>query len=98
MRRCSRDALQLVAHTKRHASVLPRVSEREAKVLYSLWRAMLDIIASKRNLAVLDNLRRCSHVHMRINKALHTGAPQPGDANAKDEDNSGAQQLAVPAL
>ena len=98
MRRCSRDALQLVAHTKRHASVLPRVSEREAKVLYSLWRAMLDIIASKRNLAVLDNLRRCTHMQMKIKKSLHTGAPQPADANAKDEDTSGAQQPAVAAL
>ena len=67
-------------------------------MLYSLWRAMLHMVASKRNIAVLDNLRRCSHVQMRINKALHTGAPQPADANAKDEDNSGAQQPAVAAL
>ena len=98
MRRYSRDALQLVVHTKQHASVLPRGSERDTTMLYSLWRAMLHMIASKRNLAVLDILRRCSHVQMRINKALHTGAPQPGDANAKDEDNSSAQQLAVAAL
>ena len=59
---------------------------------------MLHMVASKRNLAVLDNLRRCTHMQMKIKKSLHTGAPQPADANAKDEDTSGAQQPAVAAL
>ena len=59
---------------------------------------MVHVCASKRNVAVLHSLRRCIHMQIRNKKSLHTGAPQPADANAKDEDNSGAQQPAVAAL
>ena len=56
------------------------------------------MFASKRNFAVLHSLRRCIHMQIRNKKSLHTGAPQPADVNAKDEDNSVAQQPAVAAL